>query len=935
MTLRLYLTPSPAGVDDSNGIGRIVHAQYRYLPDHGITFVDDPAQADVTACHIEAQGRQVDIAHLHGVYYGDLPHDPLLSWHHEANHRIAATCRQARRITVPSPWVGETFRRDMRIDPVVIGHGIDVAEWEPMDGKGYLLWAKGRSSDVCDPGPAWELARRGVPVVATFAPRHAGSLDNYYVVGAQSFGKMRALVRGAGVYLANVPETFGIQTIEALCAGVPILGYRWGGTADIVTHGVDGYLVEPGDVDGLMAGWQHIQADYARYRAAARKTGLTYSWDRAMAQYAALYREVAEEKARERHRVCVVVTSFNYGAYLPYAMQSLMRQTVTPDQVIIVNDGSTDGTAEIAKTYDVTVITQDNQGVAAARNNGIAATDCEYIICLDADDQLGPEYVRVCRDALKADRGLGIAYTGLGLLGDDGAVYPSPFPPAFDWEKQATPGNPPHTTIPTAAMFRRSMWARAGGYQQVHAPGEDAEFYTRGLSAGFNARKVDEEPLIWYRNHPNGASKTKTYKAIDHYHPWMRDKHYPFAAPANKAPVVRSYHRPLISVIIPVGPGHARYLPAALDSLLMQSYRQWEVIAVDDSGAGEIGAVLTPYPFVRRYATPRGRQGPGAARNIGIDQARAPLVLFLDADDWLTEPDALGAMLAAQAKTGRYIYTDWICLENGKVWQDAAPEYNGADWFVKGQHAVTVLMPTQWACDLRFDEALAGWEDWDFFANAATKGYCGHRLDRALLGYRKYSGTIRNRSYDNRETLAPLIRGRYERATAMTCACGPAGAEMLRIRQEMAGEANMSTVEVQAGKTLLEYIGGAAGQQSVRSRAKPAHRYTYGGTADRTIAVYDEDLTFMLSLGIFQEFFQPAPQPAPLPLGGAAPTIATVAPPTPSAPLLALPGASDDDDVPAIDLSGFDPAAIAAATEAKAQQAAETVKRRGLPRRDG
>jgi glycosyltransferase involved in cell wall biosynthesis len=884
---RVYLKQHPANIADDNGIGRIVHAQWRMLPVHGIELTEDPSRADVVATHIEGvELEAVDVLHLHGLYFEDLPHDPYKNWHHIANQRIAATARRARAITVPSPWVAEVFKRDMRLSPEVVGHGIDPELWAPLpteERRGYALWNKNRADDVCSPRPAVDLAAAGVPVVATFTTKDGRRPASLYLTGPLPFDKMREIVRNASVYLATTPETFGIGTLEAMAAGVPILGYNWAGTADLVEHGVTGFLVEPGDASGLRDGWHAILRDYKRYSDAAAAEGRRYSWDRAMRAYADLYRRIAEEKAQERHRVCVVVTSYNYGAYLDAAVDSLLRQSDPPDEILIVNDGSTDDTDDRAldllavhAAAGVRYHNQPNQGVAAARNNGIAATDCEYIVCLDADDQLAPDYIRVCRDALKSDRGLGIAYTGLGMWSENG-VSPSPFPPAFDWEHQATPGNPPRTCVPTAAMFRRAMWERAGGYKQVFAPAEDAEFYTRGLSIGYDARKVADEPWIWYRNHPEGASKTRQYRPYDAYHPWMRDRRYPMSAPSKRPPAVLSYARPLMSVIIPVGPGHARYLPAALDSLLSQNYRQWEAIVIDDSGQpDELARALRPYPFCKVLAT-EGSKGPATARNLGIYEASAPLVLFLDADDWLADPDALRQLLAAQGKTGRYIYSDWVCLEDGRVWADEAPAYSQAAWFEKGQHAVTALVPTEWAREVGgFDESLTGWEDWDFFCKLAARGFCGHRQPGQLLGYRKYSGTQREASWRQREALAPQIRQRYEGVTPMGCGCGPAGEALLRIRRALTEDEVMGT-ELQEGQTLMEYTGGKAGTSSVQSRGKRVDgrlvRYTYGG-AERLIPVWDEDVGFLESIG----FRRAVPADAPAPVQ-TAPTVPAFNPP--------------------------------------------------------
>jgi hypothetical protein len=266
----------------------------------------------------------------------------------------------------------------------------------------------------------------------------------------------------------------------------------------------------------------------------------------------------------------------------------------------------------------------------------------------------------------------------------------------FKWEDQAHPD--PKTGairngIPCAAMFRREMWERAGGYKQVYHPAEDAEFWLRGLSTGFTARRVSDEPLFQYRQHEGSASSTKKYGSIHHWHPWSVDNQYPFAAPAEKQPAIRSYHKPAVSVVIPVGPGHAKYLSSALDSLLGQTCRSWEVVVVNDTGKKFDDGTPKAYPFVKLVATNgRKAKGAGKARNAGLASVSTPLVFWLDADDYLL-PNALEEMLKAYVSSGgKYAYSDWLKLEEGKPFSEhTTPEYDAQSWLTKGQHAVTVL----------------------------------------------------------------------------------------------------------------------------------------------------------------------------------------------------------------------------------------------------
>jgi glycosyltransferase involved in cell wall biosynthesis len=769
MSLKVYISPQPAQIRDDNGIGRVIHAQFKYLPEYGIELVSEPVQADVIAAHITGEGLpRVDVLHLHGLYWsGDRGSGQYVAWHHEANRRIVQSARKAHTITVPSPWVGEVFKRDMRLVPDIIGHGLDLDDWDPRpEGTrtpgDYVLWNKNRVGDVCSPDAAVALARRGAHVVSTFGPQHGDLPPSMQVIGTVPHEQMREHVRNAAVYLATTKETFGIGTIEAMASGVPVLGYAFGGTADLVEHGVTGYLVRPGDVDGLWAGLLHILEHRQAMSAAAREAATRYTWDHVMRQYADLYRRMAKERQRAPKGVSVVITNYNYGEYLDEAITSVRNQTYPVDEIIVVDDGSTDNSADICNQSrhrgTFSYIAQTNQGVAAARNTGIAKATQPFVVCLDADDALDPQYVAVCRQALLADPGLGIAYTGLSIY-RDGQLSLNAWPPEFNWEIQTTVSNPPSNCIPCAAMFRRSLWERAGGYKQVYAPAEDTEFFTRGLAAGFTAKRVSPEGLFHYRVGHASASNTKHYRPIDTWHPWMRDKQYPLAAPAKAAPNVRSYSEPAISVVIPVGPGHATRLIAALDSLLGQTFRDWEVIVVNDSGDV---LPLTAYPFVREVTIGQAH-GPADARNEGLRWVRASLVLFLDADDYLL-PTALETMLRAFVATGgKVIYTDWLAVNaQGAAEAHESPEYSQAAWLQNGQHAVTALMATAWARDVGgFDELMGGWEDWDFFIKFAIAGYCGARVPEALLAYRQSTGTVRERSLAAKDELLAVLRGRY------------------------------------------------------------------------------------------------------------------------------------------------------------------------------
>ena len=877
--MRVCLFPTPQQVQPETGVGRVIIAQAKYLPAFGVQFVNDPNRADLVVCHISRPENfpRVDILQTHGLYWHDLRHNPYLGWHNTINRAIIQTAREALAVVVPSDWVAMPWRRDMRLQPWVIGHGIDLEEWKPGgENLGYIFWGKNRNSDSCDPVPAYELAKRGLDVISTFLPPNENEIPtNLRVTGLLSAGQMHTTVACADVYLATTMETFGIGTLEALACGIPVLGYDWGGTRDIVRHGVDGFLVDPGDYDGLIAGYEWIRKHRADLSANAIARAKEFTWEKAAEKYAALFQSVLEMRKKETRGVSVVVPCYNYGRYISDAVASLQAQIFPPEEIIIVDDCSEDDSREVIQKLAesdsriIPIFHQVNCGVAASRNDGIARATQPFIVCLDADDMLKPEYLEICSRELHADRALGVVYTSLEMLGESGARGYTSWPPEFDWNVMTQVTTPPANCIPSAAMFRKAMWERAGGYQQVHAPGEDTEFWVRGLSVGFNARKVSNDTLFVYRTHANSASRTKTYQPIDHWHPWMRDKIYPMGAPDQRKPVINSYAMPLVSVIIPVGPGHDKYLPAALDSLLGQTFRNWEVIAIDDTGGKGIADwIFDVYPFVRwtgtreNHAAPMKSFGAGAARNIGLEIARAPLCLFLDADDYL-DPEALKKMIVQFAESdGRYVYTDWVSFEEeGTHAFFQLDDYAASEWVSRlvsgrgGLNAVTVLMATADARRMGFDEKLPAFEDSDFFAKCAVNGIHGVRLAEPLFYYRTYSGQRRLNGQKNMEDLVKIFHKRYEpylkgEKKMTPCCGGSAGQAVMAVKRQIGLLDQPPVPEAPAAgneKVKMEFIGSETGAIMYRGESgevykganNPLHRFKMVrpedvGTLERT-----------------------------------------------------------------------------------------------------
>jgi glycosyltransferase involved in cell wall biosynthesis len=122
--------------------------------------------------------------------------------------------------------------------------------------------------------------------------------------------------------------------------------------------------------------------------------------------------------------VSVVIPNYNYSRFLRETIDSVLAQTYREIEVIVVDDGSTDDSKEILAGYSdrIQTVFQQNQGVSAARNNGVKASRGKYVAFLDADDSWMPEKIEKQMARFAADDSLGLVHVGVREIDADGNV---------------------------------------------------------------------------------------------------------------------------------------------------------------------------------------------------------------------------------------------------------------------------------------------------------------------------------------------------------------------------------------------------------------------------------------------------------------------------------------------------------------------------------
>lgn len=756
------------------GIRRVWEMQQKYLPQHGIEIVTKPSEADLVAIHAdELKTDRPFVLHCHGLYYAGYEW-PL--WAYDANEKIIRGMKKAVAVSAPSQFVRHYLARGMLLDSTVLMHGVEIEQWEPTENQGYVIWSKNRPDAICNPQDVNRLAELAPD---TFFMSTFGNTDlpNLKTIGRVPYDTIREFTRHAGVYLATTLETGGIALMEAMAAGVPALGFAHGANTEIIVHEETGYLAAPGDFVDLRLGLAYCLDNRRRLGNNARShIHHNYQWKDRIANYVPFYQGALEnyDALHTGPRTSIIVTAYQLADYLPACIESVLAQSDPDWELIIVDDASPDECGRIADEYAqrdsrIKVLhNPTNLYLAEARNSGIRSARGEFILPLDADDKLSPHAVEILSDALDKDSNLDIVCGSMELVEPDGKHWISSWPsdkPSFNQQIKQ------HNQVPYASMYRKWVWERTGGYRRRMHTAEDAEFWSRAMSYGAVPAKVTNAVTLVYANRPQSMSHSIPTPAWTDWFPWGRHSPLftPFGAsgepPNKKAWPVLPYGPPLVSIVIPCGPGHEFYLQDSIDSCVAQTMQNLEVIVVNDTGTkwfSESGELLCPYilgyPFVRFLDSEGPAKGPAHARNRGIAASSAPLFILLDADDF-AQPLAADSLYAVWQDRKGWIYSDfWDQDGNYKESQDFSCE----DAIIKMPGPVTgIYSKEDWVLVGGFDEDAPGWEDYSYILSLMEQGICGTRLKSATFTYRYNAGNRRETDYADSATILKWIRKKH------------------------------------------------------------------------------------------------------------------------------------------------------------------------------
>jgi len=221
--------------------------------------------------------------------------------------------------------------------------------------------------------------------------------------------------------------------------------------------------------------------------------------------------------------VSIITPIYNYGLMFEKTLTSIFESTYKNIEVVIVCDGSEDTyVLEKLKTLEnhpnIKVLYQENKGPSSARNFGIENSQGEYILPLDSDDFIAPDYIQSCINIIKNNQNISPVYCDTHHLGQIQGVEVRP-----DWSLERLKQGP---FIVNCSMFSRKAFDKCGGYDVNLKGWEDYDLWIKMAINGFVGKKISKPLFYYYHHEKDGTVSTEANKKQDELYKKIISKNF-------------------------------------------------------------------------------------------------------------------------------------------------------------------------------------------------------------------------------------------------------------------------------------------------------------------------------------------------------------------------------------------------------------------------
>lgn len=317
----------------------------------------------------------------------------------------------------------------------------------------------------------------------------------------------------------------------------------------------------------------------------------------------------------KKPKVSVIMCVRNGEAYLEEALRSVRDQDCASLEIVFIDDGSTDGTARIAKAYGAGLryYFQPQAGPSASRNRGLELANGEYVTFLDGDDVWAAAWIQEALQ-LFSERPEAMIVMGHIELFRSTGTFAYPFTGFYLG----------------SALIRKELFQILGLFDTTRRMNEDFDWFLRARERGVHF-VFTERTALYYRRHEKNYSRSDPSFNFSFLEVLKLSLDRRRPSSGDKAVSLGPLRPPAVSVILPVKNGE-RFLARAIQSVFSQSVKPFEVIVVNSHSTDRTEEIARSFKGVVLINQEDSEGLPGAL-NLGLKISKGDFVAFLDHDD--------------------------------------------------------------------------------------------------------------------------------------------------------------------------------------------------------------------------------------------------------------------------------------------------------------
>ncbi len=406
--------------------------------------------------------------------------------------------------------------------------------------------------------------------------------------------------------------------------------------------------------------------------------------------------------------VSVIMAVYNGQKFIKKAIDSVLSQTFTQIELIIIDDGSIDNTATIIKSYEdkrISYYYQENSGPGAARNLWIKKSKGSLIAFIDHDDVWYKDKLFKQINYHRYHPEYSVLFTNQNLIFEDHNKN-------YDWVREINQQKRYSTGVPSSQLLESSVFDKIGHFNESLKLGEDFDLLNRIGESSLQIHTLNEilyDKLI----HDNNISSNI-----------KENRKYIFSILATSIKRRKEKENISISVIIPAY-NSTVHLLTCLNSVIAQTYAVSEIIIIDDGSTNNTKQLVKSYKDERISYYYQENKGIGGARNTGVKKAKGNYLAFIDHDDvWVPHKLQLQIERLLLDSSTDVVFSHISQFYSSEVNKEYKAKYLCPTRPSKGRHAGTMLIKKDDFLKVGFyDEQLGVGESIDWVG----------RLDDCLL----------------------------------------------------------------------------------------------------------------------------------------------------------------------------------------------------------